>query len=280
MGQQATRHPLAGCDRTRGFTLIELLVVAAVIAILAALILPATQMVREAGRRVSCINNLRQIGIAFLAYTGDNKAHLPFNAVQYLNGSGQSGQDKKQLEIMLAPFFEARQDAGGADDWWSGVTQLRTWVCPSSPITGFAPWGAVGDPNPKGIQYKYSNGQVGQVNAYEGAFQYLHWYPKHAGDVLPAAAYITLPQFAQVSRVPFHFCSNRWQSWTAWDDRPWWYGCQGVSWHPKRIRPTGFLDGHVVAMTSDYYTAGADMPITQTLLITPNNYTTYATGEF
>jgi len=178
MVQQATRHPLAGHDR-HGFTLIELLVVAAVIAILAALILPATQMVREAGRRVSCMNNLRQIGMAFLAYTSDNKAHLPFNAVQYLNGSGQSGQDKKQLEIMLAPFFEARQDAGGADDWWSGTTQLKTWVCPSSPITGFAPWGAVGDPNPKGIQYKYSNGQVGQVNAYEGAFQYLHWYPKH-----------------------------------------------------------------------------------------------------
>lgn len=264
----------------RAFSLSELLVVMAIIAVLAALLLPAIRSVRAAGERVDCINNLRQIGMAQGAYCSDNRGFLPFNAVQGTNGSGQSGQDKKQLEFMLAPYVAARQDDTGADSWWTGISQLRMWVCKSSPITGFAPWGAVGDPNPKGIQYRYRDGTVGQVNSYEGAFQYLHWYQLKAGDPLPAVAYLKLLSFARVAEVPFHFCSNRWQASNPWTDgRPWWYGCQGISWHDQRKRPTVFLDGHVHTLLSDYYTAGAGMPGSQTLLVTPWNYQTFAVTE-
>ncbi|HOM17963.1 MAG TPA: DUF1559 domain-containing protein, partial [Thermoguttaceae bacterium] len=51
--------------RKRGFTLVELLVVIAIIGLLIALLLPAIQAAREAARRATCVNNLKQLGLAF-----------------------------------------------------------------------------------------------------------------------------------------------------------------------------------------------------------------------
>jgi prepilin-type N-terminal cleavage/methylation domain-containing protein/prepilin-type processing-associated H-X9-DG protein len=59
------------------FTLIELLVVIAIIAILAAMLLPALARAKESGKRISCLNSLRQLGVASQLYLGDSQGYYP-----------------------------------------------------------------------------------------------------------------------------------------------------------------------------------------------------------
>jgi prepilin-type N-terminal cleavage/methylation domain-containing protein/prepilin-type processing-associated H-X9-DG protein len=60
-----------------GFTLIELLVVIAIIAILAALLLPALNAAKQRAKQISCLNQLKQLGLGMVVYIGDNKDNMP-----------------------------------------------------------------------------------------------------------------------------------------------------------------------------------------------------------
>src|SRR5580765_1382310 len=63
----------------RGFTLIELLVVIAIIALLAALLLPVLASAKEKARRVKCLSNLKQTGLALKVFAQDRDGHYPWH---------------------------------------------------------------------------------------------------------------------------------------------------------------------------------------------------------
>jgi len=149
----------------RGFTLIELLVVIAIIAILVALLLPAVQQAREAARRSSCKNNLKQIGVAVHNYHDVHSVFPPSyidatpnlgdpagtTAQSDTNGLGWGSMILPMIE--QAPLYDqiGQQTGGFAYHWMdsnfdgtgsaadaipSAKSIIPTYICPSDPMGG------------------------------------------------------------------------------------------------------------------------------------------------
>jgi prepilin-type N-terminal cleavage/methylation domain-containing protein/prepilin-type processing-associated H-X9-DG protein len=130
----------------RGFTLIELLVVIAIIAVLIALLLPAVQSAREAARRVQCVNNLKQIGVALHTYH-DAIGAFPMGYVArsgFVDGAtdtapGWSWAAMVLPQIEQGPLFNAI-NCGLAVNAPENATVIRsdlhTFLCPSDVTTG------------------------------------------------------------------------------------------------------------------------------------------------
>lgn len=101
----------------QGFTLIELLLVITIIAILAALLLPALARAREMARQVVCTSNLRQMGLAFQMYATDNGGFLP----------RLMAPTKEWFEV-ITPYLSMKPCPGETDRHRSRIKQ-----CPSAP---------------------------------------------------------------------------------------------------------------------------------------------------
>jgi prepilin-type N-terminal cleavage/methylation domain-containing protein/prepilin-type processing-associated H-X9-DG protein len=120
-------------SRARGFTLIELLVVIAIIAVLIALLLPAVQSAREAARRIQCVNNLKQMGLALHNYEGTWSMFPPSCTILTTATS-----NTYSVHARILPFME-QSAAYNAINFMidyttqSTVTQTKiaSYICPS-----------------------------------------------------------------------------------------------------------------------------------------------------
>lgn len=123
----------------RAFTLVELLVVIAIIGILIAMLLPAVQQVREAARRTSCLNNLKQLALASLNYESA-RGHLPPSAELNLKAGSTANNGSWGVHGRLLPFLEQANIADQVDlnlgwDYQAAIDGVRIAVfqCPSDP---------------------------------------------------------------------------------------------------------------------------------------------------
>lgn len=92
-------------NNKKTFTLIELLVVIAIIAILASMLMPALSSAREAGKRTTCLNNLKQIGTALEMYIHDNRNFLP-SCRSYPEKPAEGEENLTALTDVLQPYLE------------------------------------------------------------------------------------------------------------------------------------------------------------------------------
>lgn len=124
------RYRIVRRHKLGGFTLVELLVVIAIIGILVALLLPAVQAAREASRRMSCSNNLKQVGIAFHNYhdsfkkfpTGGDDG--PTNCCN----ADSNRVDRYNWPFHILPYME---QAAVYDMWPNDIPKLQQTVVPT-----------------------------------------------------------------------------------------------------------------------------------------------------
>lgn len=117
--------------RSRGFTLVELLVVIAIIGVLIALLLPAVQSVREAGRRTRCLNNLKQLSLATHHFHEANRS-LPTYFGHFPEKGGRGAVEGGWFAHLL-PYIEQNNLHDLIVQNGGSMGQTRTEVTPASP---------------------------------------------------------------------------------------------------------------------------------------------------
>jgi prepilin-type N-terminal cleavage/methylation domain-containing protein len=172
MMRARTTNPRNAANRRRGgaFTLVELLVVIAVIAILAALLLPALGRAKMQAQQTKCLSNLRQMTMAGLMYLDDHQGGFPFNSVGLPNYN----------PTLPGMWLDALTNYGET---------VQVGLCPS---TRTQPWNGLANPGAADLAWVV---QGNGVSIFTGSYGQNGWFTQFVTEGDPAYGYGTHPQF-------------------------------------------------------------------------------------
>jgi len=180
----------------RAFTLIELLVVIAIIAILAAMLLPALNRAKAKAQGVYCLNNLRQMGLAWVTYAQDNSDRIPPN-----NGNDQAGWINGVTQFYPRTWCAGWLEFNGTPDNTNVLYLVRSHLQPN--LSSFEVWHCPADQSTSkfgGVRYRRArsmsmNNWLNASGPWNGATQYK--IPRKMSDFIepgPAKTWILIDE--------------------------------------------------------------------------------------